>query len=155
MEYRTLGKTGICVSRLCFGTLTIGPLQANLPLREGADLLIAAIDLGVNFFDTADLYGTYPYIREALRHRDASRLVIASKSYDYTREGQKASTAFRKQAGIILTFSFARAGVPPTPADTARPWSICLKPKKRACPGCRFFLPHRGGSSCRVYYAGN
>lgn len=91
MEYRTLGKTGICVSRLCFGTLIMGPLQANLPLREGADLLIAAIDLGVNFFDTADLYGTYPYIREALRHRDANRLVIASKSYDYTREGMAKS----------------------------------------------------------------
>ncbi|HHX74544.1 MAG TPA: aldo/keto reductase, partial [Firmicutes bacterium] len=37
MEYRILGKTGIHVSRLCFGTLTLGPLQSNLPLEQGAD----------------------------------------------------------------------------------------------------------------------
>ncbi|NLN07418.1 MAG: aldo/keto reductase [Firmicutes bacterium] len=90
MEYRTLGKTGIRVSRLCFGTLTLGPLQSNLPLEQGADLLVRAMDRGVTFFDTADLYGTYPYLREAM-HKSGKRPVIASKSYDYTREGMKKS----------------------------------------------------------------
>ncbi|HHX73564.1 MAG TPA: aldo/keto reductase [Firmicutes bacterium] len=90
MEYRTLGKTGIRVSRLCFGTLTLGPLQSNLPLEQGADLLVRAMDRGVTFFDTADLYGTYPYLREAMR-TSGKRPVIASKSYDYTREGMAKS----------------------------------------------------------------
>ena len=44
MEYRNLGRTGIRVSRLCFGLLTIGPLQANLPLAEGVDLLKYAVE---------------------------------------------------------------------------------------------------------------
>src|SRR5690554_4034255 len=90
MEYRYLGKTGIRVSRLCFGTLILGPLQSNLPLREGARLLEIALDLGVNFMDTADLYQTYPYIREAICHR-SEQPVICSKSYDYTREGMQAT----------------------------------------------------------------
>ena len=90
MEYRFLGKTGIRVSRLCFGTLTLGPLQANLSLAEGAKLLETAFALGVNFLDTADLYETYPYIKRAIRHLK-EKPVIASKSYDYTRAGMKES----------------------------------------------------------------
>ncbi|KNZ70205.1 aldo/keto reductase [Thermincola ferriacetica] len=90
MEYRELGKTGLQVSRLCFGALTIGPLQRNLPLREGAEVLRHAFRMGVNFIDTADLYGTYPYIREALRGM-GREIIVASKSYDYTREGMRKS----------------------------------------------------------------
>ncbi|NLZ39192.1 MAG: 4Fe-4S binding protein [Firmicutes bacterium] len=90
MEYRFLGKTGIRVSRLCFGTLVLGPLQANLTIAEGAKLLERAFALGVNFLDTADLYETYPYIKRAIRHLK-KKPVIASKSYDYTRAGMKES----------------------------------------------------------------
>jgi aryl-alcohol dehydrogenase-like predicted oxidoreductase len=90
MEYRLLGKTGIRVSRLCFGTLTIGPLQANLPVDEGARLMGLALDRGVNFIDTADLYGTYPVIRQAIRGRK-EKPVLSSKSYDYTRAAMKES----------------------------------------------------------------
>ncbi len=82
MEYRVLGKTGLKVSRLCFGALTIGPLQANLPLQSGAAVIRAALDAGVNFIDTAELYGTYPYIKEACR--GAAEVIVASKSYAYT-----------------------------------------------------------------------
>lgn len=92
MAYRTLGDTGISVSRLCLGTLTMGPTQAHLPLSEGADLIRAALDLGVNFFDTADLYDTYDYLREGLRGW-AGEVVISSKSFDYTRDGMERSLA--------------------------------------------------------------
>ncbi|HZJ57510.1 MAG TPA: aldo/keto reductase [Clostridia bacterium] len=81
MIYNTLGQTGIRVSRLCFGSLTLGPLQKNLSLEDGAAVIKRAAGLGVNFIDTADLYGTYPYIKEALR--DFPNLVISSKSYAY------------------------------------------------------------------------
>jgi aryl-alcohol dehydrogenase-like predicted oxidoreductase len=67
MEKRKLGKTEIEVSRLCFGGLTVGPLQANLPLMQGADVIREAFERGVNFIDTAELYETYPYIKEALK----------------------------------------------------------------------------------------
>ncbi|MCL5290108.1 MAG: aldo/keto reductase, partial [Firmicutes bacterium] len=67
MQYRVLGRTGFKVSRLCFGALTVGPLQAGLPVAEGAGVIRRAIDYGVNLIDTAELYGTYSYIREALK----------------------------------------------------------------------------------------
>ena len=81
MELYELGNTGIRVSPICFGSLTIGPLQRNLPLKEGYQVLRRAIDLGVNFIDTADLYQTYPYIREVLK--DKPDLVVSTKSYAY------------------------------------------------------------------------
>ncbi|MFZ5633061.1 MAG: aldo/keto reductase [Bacillota bacterium] len=90
MEYRILGRTGIRVSRLCFGALTIGPLQAKLPVKEGARIIQGALDAGVNFIDTAELYGTYEYIREGIAGR-AGSVVIATKSYAYTREGMRGS----------------------------------------------------------------
>lgn len=90
MQYRALGATGLTVSRLCLGTLTLGPLQAKLPLAAGGDLIRAALDLGVNFFDTADLYQTYDYLKEGLRGWPGA-VVIASRSYDYTREGMQAA----------------------------------------------------------------
>lgn len=81
MIYKNLGSTGIKVSQLCFGSLTIGPLQKNLPLMEGVKIIKKAAELGVNFIDTADLYETYPYIKEALK--EYPEMVVASKSYAY------------------------------------------------------------------------
>lgn len=89
LERRELGRTGIMVSRLCFGTLTMGPLHARLSVSEGARLLRAAFDGGVNFVDSAELYRTYQYIREAVSGARREDVVIASRSYDYTYEGMR------------------------------------------------------------------
>lgn len=86
MQYIELGKTGIKVSRMCFGALVIGPLQANLPVGEGAGVIRAALERGVNFIDTAELYGTYEHIRAAVKDF-ADRPVVATKSYAYSAEG--------------------------------------------------------------------
>lgn len=86
MQYVKLGQTNIEVSRMCFGGLIIGPLQANLNKEEGAKVILSAFERGVNFIDTAELYGTYPHIREALKHWQKD-VVISSKCYAYTREG--------------------------------------------------------------------
>jgi uncharacterized protein len=90
MEYVKLGNTNIEVSRLCFGGLIIGPLQANLSAAEGAEVIIKAMELGVNFIDTAELYGTYPHIKEAIK-KSGKNIVVATKSYAYTAEGAKES----------------------------------------------------------------
>jgi aryl-alcohol dehydrogenase-like predicted oxidoreductase len=90
MDYRMLGNTNLKVSRLCFGSLTIGPLQAKLGLEEGAAVIEAAFDLGVNFIDTAELYQTYDYIRKAIKGRRAN-IIISSKCYAYTRDGAEQS----------------------------------------------------------------
>jgi len=86
MKYAWLGKTGIQVSRICFGTLTAGPLQANLTLEEGATLMAEAIERGINFFDTAQLYETYPYLRRAMEITGKKDIVISTKTYAYTRQ---------------------------------------------------------------------
>src|SRR3954469_5275690 len=54
MEYRTLGRTGLKVSRLCLGTMNFGP-----ETDEGTShrIMDAALDAGINFLDTANVYG--------------------------------------------------------------------------------------------------
>jgi len=76
-----LGRTGISVSRLCFGTLTMSPMQARLSLEEGARLILRARDRGVNFVDAAELYESYAYVGAALK--SAKDLVVCAKSYCY------------------------------------------------------------------------
>jgi predicted aldo/keto reductase-like oxidoreductase len=90
MERRTLGATGIAVSRLCFGTLPLGPLQTGLPPVEGGALLAHAMDRGVDFVDTAELYGTYAHVREAARLA-GRRPTVCTKSYAHDREGARES----------------------------------------------------------------
>lgn len=84
MEYRNLGNTGIKVSRICFGTLTLSPLQAYLPLHEGVKIMKYAVERGINFFDTAEIYNNYPYLRELLHQCRNVDLIITSKSYAVT-----------------------------------------------------------------------
>ncbi|MGI6554159.1 MAG: aldo/keto reductase [Bacillota bacterium] len=90
MEYNELGHTGIRVSKICFGALTIGPTQRNLSVSEGSRVICRALELGINFIDTAKTYGTYPYIRQALLDfYPGSEPVIASKSHAYTWDGME------------------------------------------------------------------
>ena len=91
MIYTTLGNTGINVSKICFGSLTMGPLQRNLSAFEGASLIEYAFEQGINFIDTAELYETYAHIGEALKRIPRERFVIASKSYAYSEETAKVS----------------------------------------------------------------
>ena len=63
MKYRTLGDTGVLVSELCFGAMTFGgtDMWANVgkTQQDEADRLVGiAIDAGINFFDTANIYST-------------------------------------------------------------------------------------------------
>ena len=95
MQTVDLGASGLRVSKLCFGTLTMSPLQQNMSPEAGARLLIHAYERGINFLDTADLYETYPHIRLALK--EAPGYVISTKAYCYDRETAQAALerAFR------------------------------------------------------------
>ncbi len=83
MEYKILGKSEIEVSRICFGTLTLGPLQKKFSVKEGAYLLSYAYDKGINFLDTAELYQNYPQIKEFLINKSRNDIKIFTKSYAY------------------------------------------------------------------------
>jgi len=54
MEYTNLGRTGLKVSRLCLGTMNYGPLATQPQSHTQMD---RAMEIGINFFDTADVYG--------------------------------------------------------------------------------------------------
>ena len=54
MEYTHLGRTGLSVSRLCLGTMNFGP-QTTEP--DSFAIMDRALELGINFFDTANVYG--------------------------------------------------------------------------------------------------
>ena len=57
MEYRELGRTGWKVSAISFGAWAIGGTWGPVEDRESLAALNRAVDLGVNLFDTADVYG--------------------------------------------------------------------------------------------------
>ncbi|HEX8928414.1 MAG TPA: aldo/keto reductase, partial [Actinomycetota bacterium] len=54
MEYTHLGRTGLLVSRLCLGTMNFGPYTTE---EDSGAIMDRALDLGLNFFDTANVYG--------------------------------------------------------------------------------------------------
>jgi aryl-alcohol dehydrogenase-like predicted oxidoreductase len=89
MEYVTLGNTGTTVSRLCLGTWRFGRETDGVVetgREEAHALLDAAWDRGINFIDTANVYGTpdgtsETYVGDWLAHHDRSDFVLASKVY--------------------------------------------------------------------------
>ena len=90
MEYRLLGATGIRVSRLCLGALTISPLQRDMSIEAGTEVISAALELGVNFIDTSQFYRVYPPIARALKlYSGRDDVVVATKSYAYDAPGMQ------------------------------------------------------------------
>jgi aryl-alcohol dehydrogenase-like predicted oxidoreductase len=55
MEYRPLGRTGVQVSKLCLGTMMFGA-WGNTDHDDSIRIIHTALDAGVNFIDTADVY---------------------------------------------------------------------------------------------------
>jgi len=89
MEYTRLGSTGTTVSQLCFGTWRFGRETGGVvetDREEAHELLDAAWERGINFIDTANVYGnpngtSESYIGEWLDDYDREDFVLASKVY--------------------------------------------------------------------------
>jgi len=69
MEYRDFGRTGWKVSPIGLGTWAMGSLWGPVDSRESLAALNRALDLGVNFFDTADVYGSEPLLGQFRQQR--------------------------------------------------------------------------------------
>jgi aryl-alcohol dehydrogenase-like predicted oxidoreductase len=81
MEYRTLGKTGIRVSALCLGAMMFGA-WGNPDHDDSIRIIHRALDEGINFVDTADVYSageSETIVGKALDSVDRSRVVLATK----------------------------------------------------------------------------
>lgn len=91
MEYRNFGRTGVKVSPLCLGTMNFG---GRTTAKESTEIIAAALNSGINFIDTANVYGHDPadfsqgrgrseeIIGKALRENGKrDRVVLATKAY--------------------------------------------------------------------------
>jgi aryl-alcohol dehydrogenase-like predicted oxidoreductase len=83
MNYRELGRTGWNVSEISFGAWGIGGDWGRVDDAESLAALNKALDLGVNFIDTADVYGdgrSERLVGQVLRKRTGERIYVATKA---------------------------------------------------------------------------
>lgn len=131
MKTNRLGNTGLEVTEVGFGVLTVGRTQLNLSVDDGAAVLRYALERGINFLDTAEYYRTYPYIRKALQGTNFEP-VIASKSlghsYDEMRNAiEEARTALNRD--VIDIFLLHEVRNDPDWSNRAGAWE-CLQDAK-------------------------
>ena len=92
MEYTTLGDTGMEVSRICLGCMSFGSSDWRewvLDEAESHEIIDRAIELGINFFDTANIYSygeSEEILGNALSEYDRDEQVDATKVWGQMRE---------------------------------------------------------------------
>jgi aryl-alcohol dehydrogenase-like predicted oxidoreductase len=119
MEYVKLGRTGLKVSRICLGCMTYGiPERGTHPWtldeEKSRPFIKRALELGINFFDTANSYsdGTSEEIVGRALNDFARReeVVLATKVFFPTRQGANARGLSRKSIMIEIDASLRRLG---------------------------------------------
>jgi len=106
MQYKTLGNTGLLISRLCLGTMTFNGGEGVYRVigtvdQKGADELVrGAIDGGINFFDTADVYSegeSEKTLGQSFKNLNIPRkdVVLATKVYGRVGPGRNDMGASR------------------------------------------------------------
>ncbi|HEX3680822.1 MAG TPA: aldo/keto reductase [Galbitalea sp.] len=110
MEYTHLGRSGLTVSRLCLGTMNFGPQTSEI---DSHSIMDSAHDNGINFFDTANRYGTTPGETEQILGRyfakggtRREKTVLATKLYgdmgDWPNEGKLSALNIRRALDASL-----------------------------------------------------
>jgi aryl-alcohol dehydrogenase-like predicted oxidoreductase len=100
-----LGNTGIEMSRMAMGTGTNGyggssDQTRRLGIKGVSDMLRAAYDDGINFWETADQYGSHPHVGTALKKVEREKVVILTKSNSSSYEAMKKDLdRFRQELG--------------------------------------------------------
>jgi aryl-alcohol dehydrogenase-like predicted oxidoreductase len=120
MEFKNLGKTGLKVSRICLGCMTYGIPDRGahswtLDEEKSRPLLKQALELGINFFDTANTYsdGTSEEIvgRALKDFARREEIVVATKVYFPMRKGPNARSLSRKAIMTEIDASLRRLGM--------------------------------------------
>ena len=118
MEYVNLGKAGIKVSRLCLGAMTYGSKSWRewvLEEEEGRPFIRRALELGINFFDTADMYSlgaSEEILGRALKDFGGSRdrVAIATKVFNPMGDDPNQRGLSRKHIRHAIDDSLRRLG---------------------------------------------
>ncbi|HEY3390617.1 MAG TPA: aldo/keto reductase [Prolixibacteraceae bacterium] len=95
-----LGNTGLNVSRIALGTGTKGwkleSDQTHLGTKKFVELSQYCFDKGIRFFDTADMYGSHPYVGAALKVIPREKVTVLTKVMTYSHEGWYETEPFAK-----------------------------------------------------------
>jgi aryl-alcohol dehydrogenase (NADP+) len=118
MEYVNLGKAGVKVSRICLGVMTYGSKKWRewvLEEEEGRPFIRRALELGINFFDTADMYSdgvSEEILGRALKDFGGSRdrVVIATKVFNPMGDDPNQRGLSRKHIRHAIDDSLRRLG---------------------------------------------
>ena len=115
MKYTNLGKTGLKISRICLGAMGFGDPSWRpwvIPESESRPIIQRALELGINFFDTADMYsaGVSEEILGRAIHDLTNRqeVVIATKAYFPTRDDVNGRGLSRKYLFDAIDASLRR-----------------------------------------------
>lgn len=114
MKQNMLGRTGISVSEICLGTMTWGTQNTEAQAHAQMDY---AVEQGVNFFDTAELYPTTPvsaetqgrteeyigtWFRKSGKRKDVVLATkVAGSGRDYIRDGRDIDAASIREPGYV------------------------------------------------------
>jgi aryl-alcohol dehydrogenase-like predicted oxidoreductase len=112
MNYRTLGATGLKVSEFCLGSWTT--YGGSVDTTDSSRIIHRAFELGVNFFDTADVYvrgGAERALGAALRSLPREQLVVATKVMGRVWDGPLGAGLSRKHIFDAMDQSLERLGV--------------------------------------------
>jgi aryl-alcohol dehydrogenase-like predicted oxidoreductase len=120
MKYRKLGNTGLDVSVICLGTMTFGEQNSQ---KEGFEQMDYAVERGINFFDTAELYAVMPkketygktekiignWFKEK---KNREKIILASKiagnGISWIREGNEKLKFDKKNIDLAIDSSLKR-----------------------------------------------
>jgi aryl-alcohol dehydrogenase-like predicted oxidoreductase len=129
MQYVRLGKTGLRVSRICLGTMTYGSTKWRdrvLDEEESRPFFKRALELGINFFDTADVYSlgaseevTGRALKDFGKRDD---VVIATKVYSPMGGGPNQRGLSRKHIMESIDGSLRRLGTDHVDLYQIHPW---------------------------------
>src|SRR5579862_1704596 len=119
MKYRNLGNTGLEISPLCLGCMTFGTPERGdhpwtLPEQQSRPLIRKAIEMGINFFDTANAYSdgtSEEIVGQALKdYARRDEVVIATKVFFPMSKGPNTSGLSRKRIFHAIDASLKRLG---------------------------------------------
>jgi 1-deoxyxylulose-5-phosphate synthase len=116
MDYVRLGNSGLKVSRLCLGTMTYGTPEWRpwvLDESAGRPFIARALEHGINFFDTADMYSrgvSEQVLGRALKDQKRDDVVIATKAFYALTDGPNHGGLSRKHLLAAIDASLTRLG---------------------------------------------